>query len=289
MEESKDNRASLLGRDLPAKGIQPRVVLGLLLGGSLAGVWVTHVVNSLTSRIVTWLFVVSVGLLVGGLYWRIVFFDRNTFENLRYCRYVQNRWARLEAIAVWGTGFSGVAYLIFDMSNDSLGVGGGLLGTGLVCAAVVWLGIWWFPEEDSVYWMTALRASLLLIAFISLGAFAWLETGTTFLDWMMRLGHLGAFSLWIGGAFWHNFAVLPTVRTRPDAATSVKSQAQKFRRHLPVVIVILVVSGVYQTDRLIGLSFLALFESLIGQLIVLKLFILTVLTGLVIANYKRTA
>jgi uncharacterized membrane protein len=69
----------------------------------------------------------------------------------------------------------------------------------------------------------------------------------------------------------------------------VKSQAQKFRRHLPVVIVILVVSGVYQTDRLIGLSFLALFESLIGQLIVLKLFVLTVLTGLVIANYKRTA
>jgi len=249
----------------------------------------SHVADSLTGRIVTWLFVVSVDLLVGGLYWRVVFFDRNTFENLRHRRYVQNRWARFEAIAAWGTGCSGVAYLIFDMSNDSLGVGGGLLGTGLVCAAVVWLGIWWFPEEDSVNWMTARRASLLLIAFISLGAFAWLETGTTFLDWMMRLGHLGAFSLWIGGAFWHNFAVLPTVRTRPNAATSVKSQAQKFRRHLPVAIVFLVASGVYQTDRLIGLSFLVLFESPIGQLIVLKLFVLTVLTGLVIANYKRTA
>lgn len=66
MEENENGEVSRLGRSPLTKGLQPRIVLGLLLGGSLAGIWVTHVANTLEDRIVTWLLVVSVGFLVGG-------------------------------------------------------------------------------------------------------------------------------------------------------------------------------------------------------------------------------
>lgn len=283
MGNNENSGVTLLGRSLPAKGLQPRVVLGLLLGGSLAGIWLTHVTDSLRSRIVTWLLVVSIGLLVGGLYWRVALFDRKAFENLEDCRYVLNRWERIEAFAVWGAILSGIAYLTLDTSNDPFGTGGLSLGTGLVFASAIWIGIRRHTAA-STRWKTALRSSLLLVTFTSLGSFAWLETGSTLIDWIVRLGHVGAFSLWIGGAIWHNFVVLPTLRTRPDAANPVKTQARKFRRHLPAVIAFLVVTGIYQTDRLIGLSPPALLDSFIGRLIVVKLFVLAVLTGLVIVT-----
>lgn len=287
MEENENGEVSRLGRSSLTKGLQPRIVLGLLLGGSLTGIWVTHVADTLENRIVTWLLVVSVGLLVGGLYWRVALFDRSTFNDLEHCRYVQNRWERIEAVAVWGTILSGGAYLTRSMSNDLFGIIDLALAIALICALAIWIGIRWYTDE-STRRRTVLRSSLLLVAFGSLGSFAWLETSTSLVNWIVRLGHVGAFSLWIGGAVWHNFVVLPTMRTHPGAASPVKSQARKFRRHLPIIIVLLVVSGAYQTDRLIGLSAPAFFESIIGHLIILKLFVLAVLTGLVIINYKRT-
>ncbi|WP_435065745.1 hypothetical protein [Halobaculum sp. EA56] len=286
MEENENGEVSRFGRSPFTKGLQPRVVLGLLFGGSLAGIWVTHIADTLENRIVTWLLVVSVGVLVGGLYWRVALFDRSTFNNLEYCRYVQNRWERIEAVAVWGAILSGTAYVTFSMSNDPFGIVDLALAIALICALAIWGGIRWYTD-GSTRRRTVLRASLLLVAFGSLGSFAWLETGTSPFNWIVRLGHVGAFSLWIGGAVWHNFVVLPTIRTRPGTASPVKSQAQKFRRHLPIIIVLLAVSGAYQTDRLIGLSAPALLQSLLGHLIILKLLILVVLTGLVIASYKR--
>jgi hypothetical protein len=283
-----DNETSgkLPGRQLTARGLQPRVVLGLLLGGSLAGIWITHVGSPPRSRIVTWVFVVSLGVLVGGLYWRIALFDGGAFEDAEHSQYVRDRWERIEAGAVWGAVLSGIASLALGTWINPIGIGTLVLGTGLACALALWIGLRWDTDAPARR-KTGLRASLLLVTLVSLGGFAWLETGTSPLDWIIRVGHVGAFSLWIGGATWHNFVVLPTMRTRPNAVTTVKSQARGFRRHLPGVIALLVVTGAYQTDRLVGFSAAVILDSWIGHFVAFKLFVLTVLTGLVVANYKR--
>lgn len=287
MGENGDS-VSLMEGDLPTKGLQPRVVLGLLSVASLAGVWVSPVAHSVWSRIVTWLVAVTIGIIVGGLYWRVVLFDPDVFEDVGNRRYVRNRWQRLESVTVRGFVLSGVAYLLLGGDGGPSGIGGVALGTGLVLAPVLHVGI--ERCDDDVFRRTAaLRSGLLLVVLVSLGGFAWLETGTDLLDWAVRLGHVGAFSLWVGGAIWHNFVVVPTIRARPDAANAVRSQARTFRRHLPVVVVLLALTGIYQTDRITGLSVPTLLSSRIGHLVALKLFVLTVLTGLVIVNYRRTA
>jgi hypothetical protein len=269
-----ENGGTLPGNRGSARGLQPRVVLGLLLGGSLAGIWIAHVGSHLRSRIVTWVFVVSLGVLVGGLYWRIALFDGDAFEDDAHCQYVRDRWERIEAGAVWGAVLSGIASLGFGMGNDPSGIGTLVHGSGLACASALWIGLRWYTDT-SIRRKLELRSGLLFVALVSVGGFAWLETGTSFLDWIVQVAHVGAFSLWIGGATWHNFVVLPTMRTRPNAAKSVKSQARSFRRYLPAVIVLLVVTGLYQTDRLVGFTSPTLLGSWVGHLIVFKLFVLT--------------
>lgn len=289
MGETENAGTSLLNRARSARGLQPRVVLGLLLAGSLVGTWVTHAADPHSSRIVTWTLAVSMGVLTGGLYWRLMIFDEDSFDHTEHSKHVRDRWNSLETISVWGTILSGIAYLALGVSNQPLSIGAVVLGIALVYVLGLRSGIRWFTDEDSTRRRPALRYGLLVVGLVPLGAFAWLETGTTLLDWLVRGGHLAAFSLWTGGAVWHNFILLPTMRTHPDATDPLKVQARTFRRHLPGVIALLAVTGGYQTDRLIGLSPSALFDSFVGRLVGFKLLVLTVLTLMVVAKYKRTA
>ncbi|KAA9404270.1 hypothetical protein ACNO8S_18235 (plasmid) [Haloarcula sp. KBTZ06] len=153
--------------------------------------------------------------------------------------------------------------------------------------AISLLGIRRIADGSPTRRAVSVRSTLLLASLVSLTGFAWVETGTTLVDWGVRLAHVGAFSLWFGGAMWHNFVVLPTVRSRPDAGEALKPQAHAFRRHLPVVISVVFVTGVYQTAGLIGLSALALLASPIGHLVAVKLLVLAVLTAMVAASFKR--
>jgi len=94
--------------------------------------------------------------------------------------------------------------------------------------------------------------------------------------------------LWVGGASWHNFIVLPTLRTHPDAADEIKAVAHRFRRHLPVVIAVFLATGVYQAIRFLGYSVSALVGTPAGRLVAVKFAVLVVLTGLVAINLRRT-
>lgn len=279
---------SLFGRTIPAKRIRPRLVLGLLGGGSFAGIWVAHLGDPLLLRVLLWSLVVTLGLLIGGLYWRVVLFDPAVFGSPDGCRYVRKRWRRVEGVAVLSFFLSGVASLALGVGQAPLGVGAVALGIGLVSGPLLWVGIRRYAVDDPARQKTALRAAVLLVLLVSLAGFARIETGATPTEWVVRLGHLGAFSLWVGGAVWHNFVILPTMRSRPDAGKALKSQARTFRRHLPVVIALLLVTGLYQTDRLVGLSVPALFGSRVGYLVGFKLVVVSVLTGLVIASLRRS-
>ncbi|WP_235007231.1 hypothetical protein [Haloarcula mannanilytica] len=287
MGERENSGVSVLGRTIRIQGLKPRAVLGLLLGASLAGIWIANTANPVLVRVLSWLTLVTVGVLVGGLYWRLVLFDRSGFTAEDAYRTVRHRWQRIETIAVLGVVLSGSVYLGFGPGDGPFGPGHVALGIGVIAVLVLWVGLRWLAHALSTRWTVAARSTLLLAALASLAGFAWLETGTRLLDWVVRLAHVGAVSLWLGGAIWHNFVVLPSVRSSPEAGKAMKPQARAFRRHLPVVIPVVFITGVYQTAGLIGWSAPALLSSPIGHLIGFKLFVLTVLSGFVAAAFKR--
>ncbi|MFB6197338.1 MAG: CopD family protein, partial [Halobacteriaceae archaeon] len=152
---------------------------------------------------------------------------------------------------------------------------------------LLWLALDRFADTAHTATVAYLRWSLFVVTLLSLVGFAWTETSGRVLAGGVRLGHIGVFALWIGGATWHNFVVLPTVRTSPSVAGGIKSQARRFRRHLPIVIVVVFGTGIYQTIRLLGHSVSALFGTSLGRLITVKIGILLVLTILVAINLRQ--
>lgn len=278
---------SLFGRTVPAKGLQPRIVLGLLLAGSFVGIWLARIGHPPLVRIISWSIIVTNGLLVGGLYWRLVLFDSAAFDDANNSWYVRNRWNQLETVSAWVFALAGLASLSLGVVNAPFQIGEVALGIGFVCVPLLWLGLRRGAVDIPSSQKRTVRSALFVFALVSLAGFAWIETRTGPVDWLVRLTHVGMFSLWIGGAAWHNFVVLSTMRSRPEAAKTLKSQARRFRRHLPVVITLIFVTGVYQTVELVGLSVSTLLSSPVGHLIGFKLLLVVVLTSLVIAHLKK--
>lgn len=270
------------------KGVQPRIVFVLLLGASFAGIWLSHAGEEPLLRGVWWLVVVSLGALSGGLYWRVALFERSAFEADSARQWVESRWSTLEAIGVWLFVLGGAVILRTNGLDLSLDFGVVLLTTGIVLSPFLWVGIRWRDTADASGRMGTLRTLLLGLLVMSLGGFAWVETGTGVVDWAVRFGHVCAFALWVGGALWHNVLVLPAVRSG-RATAALKGQARRFRRHLLVVIPLILLTGAYQAVQLIGITPSLLLDSLLGRLIGFKLLVLVALTGLVVVNVKKAS
>jgi len=272
----------------PGRGLQPRIVLGLLLAASFAGIWVTHWAAPLGDRIVAWLFVVSLGLLAGGWYWRVVLFDETAVGDEADRAFVRDRWRRVETVTVVAVTIAGAAYLASLVDGPGPGIGRVAVAAGVGATPVLWLLGRWSPVSEHGRRAARVRVLILLVAVGTLAGFAWVETGTTAADWAVRTGHVAAFSLWFGGAVWHNAVVLPAIRSRPGAREALKAQARRFRGHLPVVVPLLFLTGLYQVDRLLGLAVESLLGSSIGHLVGLKVLVLALLTGLVVAAVRRS-
>lgn len=275
-----------LADGISLKRFRPRIVLLLLVGGALAGVRLSHLGQS--PRL--WLFwstlVVTVGGLNGALYWRLRLFDGSAFDETEAVGRVRRRWRALEAGSVWLLVLCGVASFVF-LSPDRIGTL--VLTTGCLAVSIPWLGIQITDPGGSVLKPATFRLSLAVVALVSLAGLAWVETGTNALDWVIRFAHLGAFGLWLGGACWHNFIVRPILDACPAATDSLKGQARRFRRHVPVVIVVLFATGGYQVARLVGSAVVPTLWSPIGYLVGTKLFVLLSLTVLVVVTLRRAA
>jgi len=286
-EDGRDGGLSVFGYTVSPRGVQPRVVLGLLLAGSYVGVWLSHLGNSVLIRSYWWVVVAAVGLLTGGLYWRLFLFDGETFGDCETRRAIRDRWRRLETVGVWGVTICGATGLGVRSIPLTIDVGAIALLAGSALAPVLWVAIASDRSDRVSGQRTRLRYALFGAGVISLCGFAWLETGTGIVDWLVRVGHVGSFALWFGGASWHNFVVLPTIRSNPDAKAALKSQARRFRRHLPVVIPLFFLTGLYQVVVLVGPTVPPV-SAPVGRLVWFKLLVLAALTGLVVASLRRT-
>jgi len=161
------------------------------------------------------------------------------------------------------------------------------IGVGVALVPLLWIVIGRYSGNEYTETATYIRWLFFAVVLGSLAGFTWTETGGRPIEWAIRAGHVGSFALWIGGASWHNFIVLPMVHARPEAATQIKAGARRFRQHLPIVIVVFFATGVYQAVRLLGYSASALISTPAGRLVAVKFVVLAVLTGLVAVNLRR--
>jgi len=275
------------GLDVSPKGLQPRVVFALLLVGSATGIWLSRWGDSLLARGFWWLLVVTLGSLCGGLYWRLVLFDAADFERDDTVRAVSERWRRVEGLAVAGLLLGGVGSVATGAVDRPLDAGELTVSVGVVLAPLLWVTLGRYTDDERYELTTVLRWLFFAVVCGSILGFSWTETHGRFLEWAVRTGHIGSFVLWIGGASWHNFVVLPSIRARPDAADAIKAGARRFRRHLPAVITVFFLTGVYQATGLLGHSISALVGTPAGRLVAVKFVVLAVLTGLVAVNLRR--
>lgn len=271
----------------PPHAFQPRFVLLLLLAGAFAGIWVTHRSQSIAARLISWTVVVATGALAGGTYWKLLLFNASAFDRSATRQWVRSRWRRLETVLVWTATVAGFAYLYRGIGAPTADFGSLVLGIGALVTVASWASLNGLSATGVEGKTNRWRGGIFAGSVVSITGFALLETGLANPAWVVRLGHVSAVALWVGGAVWHNFVVLPTVRRYPEAAPAMKSQARGFRRHLPIVIVVLLGTGTYQTVSLAGYSVTFLVEAPIGHVVSFKLLVLTTLTALVATNLKR--
>lgn len=267
--------------------VKPRLVLSLLLAASLGGVWLAHAGDPLPVRLGWWATVVLLGILAGGLYWRLWLFDRGEFEDCQDASVVLGRWNRVEYLSSFSLAVLALLGFALGIGPPTADLAWPVFTAALVLPALVQLSTATVSHDSETGIDRLARYGCFVAAVLGLGLFAWLETGSGVRAWAVRLVHLGAVALWLGGATWHNAVVVPTFQQNPDFGSPLRAQARRFRQHLPGVIAVLFATGAYQTVRLVGPALEPLLTTPLGYVVSGKLLILAVLTGLVVASLVR--
>jgi putative copper export protein len=263
--------------------VAPRFVLLALLAAALGGVWIGDGWRDSGSVVAWWTTLVAIGALLGGTYWRLVLFRSAEYEDAALAERTRTRWRRIEIAA---------AIVVLVAVAGIVGLGRVDPGTGrpeaiLVAAAVTGstASIGAALVETSRSDVTGgVRAVASVPAVCAIGAAAAVEVGTADpAAWSVRLLHLLAVGLWLGGALWHNAVVLPL---GGPVDPGLLGQVKRFRRHLPAVVVVVLATGLSQTHRLFGTDVGAIIETRIGRVILLKIAVLVALVALIVRQFR---
>ena len=274
-------------RRLVSGPLKPRVVMLLLLAGSLGGVWVAHARDPIPVRLAWWGVLVLLGVLAGGQYWRLRLFDRAAFESRADAASVLARWRQVERLASVSLAVLAIASVVAGVPPARVSPAWAVFGIAIVSPALFQLSSVIAARDRTAGLDMAARYACFASVLLGLVTLAWLETGSGPVAWLVRVGHLGAVSLWLGGATWHNTVMAPTIQREPALAAPLMGQARRFRRHLPAVILVVFATGAHQTVGLFGASLDSLLTTPLGRLVSGKLLVLAVLAGLVVASLQR--
>ena len=254
----------------------PKVAFTLISLASLAGVTLTSNGMGLTSGQtgLRWLTLWSLALAGGFLVWRTAYVraresgaDDDAVEALNDTAFGHaDRVARWVAVLVL-LGAPGA--LVVPAVSGAGWVTWSLVGGSVVLAALLALGVRRLPVA---------AAGAAVVAALLVG-WAWTDAGTGWSFWL-RLLHLSAFTLWLGGALWNITVAMPAGREHPvvPAVLAGARQLDRFRWvvrfALPTIIVTgLVMAGAY---RALPISWWTTFPGVLIPLKVLAIVALVV-------------
>lgn len=250
---------------------RPRIVFVLLLTASGLGRWVTaqHRGTGGFSTIFEWILLLTTGVLVGFVGWRLILWEKHEPDDDALVSFGTRRFESTVRLAA-GLLFVVAIITVFPLSNmtdfDLI------RATAAILAFVAIL----LAEIDG---SRLLYAASAVFGVLVIGATA---TEHVFepvsIDGLVRVAHLTAFAIWFGGATWHNVVIIPGIRQFPESKSTLKSHAQRFRPLVLLFIVILLVTGLYQTAAFIGLAVETVLGTTLGIVVCVKLFVLSILS-----------
>jgi len=268
----------------------PKVALAVILAASLLGTWVSLRLLGRAEPLLLaakWGYFVALGVLFGGLLWKHAFVRPADLdaEAGDYCAEMYRRFDRIAgagtAVLLAGGLATLSAYADVLGWSPSVGAFAALLGASflLVGAAAAF--------DASVE--TQFRRPLGLLA---LGAVLGLLAATAALEVALRgfepaaagvrLLHLLAFAVWIGGAVWNIFVAVPTGKRRPTTAVvrAAGEQLERFRWAVRLVFPTIVLTGAYQGVDALGHASDVYLETTIGLAVLAKLGAIGVLVAI---------
>lgn len=275
----------------------PKVALVTISIASLVGTYLTMAIHGapLAWAIVRWLYLVSLGVLVGGSMWWGWFVRRpveaeEVADVARFGIAQQTRFRTIASIAL-GVIVLTIPHLLWFASwatetPDQILL---LANTGalLISIALVAWRIAHPLTEERVYDNGLVRLTWGTLV-LAIGLTAFLDAHLTFpnqpLAWLLRPMHVLAFTSWIGGAVWNIFIAVPGAQATLSFGTIIAAaqQLERFRWTVRVILPTIVITGLLQAYPYIGLNLETLLFSPLGQLILFKIGSVIALIGIFI-------
>ncbi len=272
------------------KYVLPKVALTVISISSFVGVWLTmstHGAGDWLSVSTRWLHLIASGALAGGFMWKGLFVQpaHRPAGAAGVAAFAATQFRRFRRVA-------GVALPIYALTGlldlvrfSRLGVGWPIWVEAALLATLIMVVLHElyarspgrpFAERPEARLILAL---LLLDALFQAAFDVTLSHGGAAWPLLVRWVHLAAFGLWFGGAFWNIFIAVPAARQTLSVPVVVAAgrQLERFRVAVRIILPSLIVTGLIQAYRYVGLSPEALLYSPIGRLILIKIGLVVVL------------
>ncbi|WP_336328264.1 hypothetical protein [Halovenus sp. HT40] len=259
----------------------PKVALAIILLASLLGTALTLGLSgfgSLLTVLAKWGYLVTLGVLVGGLGWKHGFVRPQDLDEgtESYCGRMYDRFGSILLFATGVLALTGVGVL----ARYWLAVPGTVVPatvTALFTALVFALGaslVGSSSIDEQFRSPRGLAAFGLAVAVLSATAVAEvaLSRGTAG-EAAVRTLHLLAFAFWIGGAVWNIFVAVPTGQESPTVPVvrAAGQQLERFRWAVRLIFPTILLTGLYQAYALFGWNLQVYLQSVFGLAIVGKL------------------
>jgi len=265
--------------------LKPRVTLGVLLVASVVGVslaWLPTPVPAVVPG-VSWLVIVAFGVVLASSLLRTISL---TGVDEPSAQVVSRRWNQLDRISLGGA-LVGVTLRLLMRPQDAA-TGPGLL---VLLAGAALLLVFGARSGRVPVRVCDRRQARLLAGAATLGlvGLAWGDVSTqggATVDVLVRTVHVLAVGLWIGAAVWHNAVVVPALKR--DALSAVRPVVRRFQRIVPILVLGVLVTGLYQATTWLGTRLSVYTTTSVGHLVTLKLLSLIAIAGLIGFTHLQT-
>lgn len=258
----------------------PKVALAVILAASLIGTWVTTTLSGATAvglAVSRWAYFVAMGVLTGGLVWKHMFVRPADLGDgaTDYCDEMYDRFDHIAAGAIAVLATAG-AVVIWGYAGRF----GVVPIVGYATLVVVWLAL----TVATTYRCDAVERQFRSPAGLATLALALLVVaGTGITEVAMarfepvaagvRVLHLLAFAVWIGGAVWNIFVAVPTGQkcATIDVVRAAGEQLERFRWAVRFIIPTMFLTGLYQAVDGFGTSIGLYLGTAVGLAILTKI------------------
>ncbi|WP_135365678.1 hypothetical protein [Halosimplex halophilum] len=257
----------------------PKVALTVILAASLVGTWVTARLGGAGVGVaaVKWAYFVAVGVLTGGFVWKHLFVRPADLGEgaAEYCAAMYDRFDRIAAGAVAVLAVAGA--VVVRSYLTAFGATSAVAGFAALLAAWVALAAVMTVRSDAVeqQFRSPLGLAALGLALAVVAATAVAEVALRGFEPVaagVRVLHLLAFSVWLGGAVWNIFVAVPTGKSRSTVPVvrAAGEQLERFRWAVRFVIPALLLTGLYQAVDGLGTALGTYLGSTVGLAVLAK-------------------